>query len=122
MAGKPARIDMRQEPMPWGRGQMSLRPAEQVAGREKSLQERIREAAATGRLRRYQGVVGITVAAIVPEGEAYTLWDARSYAFTYGIPVGRKESGVWKHPSGTTWEDTIGVLLDTAPFVGGPRG
>lgn len=117
---KPEPISMRQEPMPWGKGQMSLRAAEQVAGREKSLQEQIREAAGLGRLRRFQASVGLTAAAIVPDGEAYTLWDKGSYALTYGLPVGTKQEGVWRHPAGPAWSQEIGVLLDAAPFVGKP--
>jgi len=101
---------------------MSLRPVEQVAGREKSIQEQIREAACSGRLRRFQAKVGITAAAIVPEGEAYTLWDKGAYALAYGLPVGVKHDGVWRHPAGPEWGSDIGALLDTAPFVGKPGG
>ncbi|MDC3988682.1 hypothetical protein [Polyangium jinanense] len=116
------KIDMRQEPMPWGRGQMSLRPPEQVAGREKSLQELIRNAAGAGRLRRYQATVGVTTAAIVPEGEAYTLWDKGTYVHTYGVPVGVKQDGSWRHPAGPGWTQEICALLEAAPFVGKPGG
>lgn len=116
------KIDMNQEPMPWGRGQMSLRAPDQVAGREKSLREMIFDAAGAGRLRRYQATVGITAAAIVPEGDAYTLWDKGVYAHTYGVPVGVKHEGKWRHPAGTAWTADIAGLLESAPFVGKPGG
>jgi len=116
------KMDMKQEPMPWGRGQMSLRAPDQVAGREKSLVELIFDAAGLGRLRRYQAVVGTTAAAIVPEGDAYTLWDKGVYAHRYGLPVGVKDHGTWRHPAGTPWPPEIAGLLDAAPFVGKPGG
>lgn len=116
------RMDMNQEPMPWGRGQMSLRAPDQVAGREKSLREMIFDAAGAGRLRRYQATVGVTAAAIVPEGDAYTLWDKGVYAHTYGVPVGVKHDGKWRHPAGTAWTADIAGLLESAPFVGKPGG
>lgn len=119
--GKP-KMDMKQEPMPWGRGQMSLRAPDQVAGREKSLLELIYDAMGAGRLRRYQANVGITTAAIVPEGDAYTLWDKGVYAHTYGLPVGIKQDGKWRHPAGTIWSPEIAGVLDSAPFVGKPGG
>lgn len=117
-----SKMDLKQEPMPWGRGQMSLRAPDMVAGREKSLQERIYDAVASGRLRRYQAVVGVTTAAIVPEGEAYTLWDKGVYAHVVGLPVGVKDHGSWRHPGGTAWSADIAGLLDSAPFVGKPGG
>ena len=119
--GKP-KMDIKQEPMPWGRGQMSLRAPELVAGREKSMKERIYDAVGGGRLRRYQGVVGVTTAAFVPEGEAYTLWDKGVYAHMFGLPVGMKDHGTWRHPDGTAWSSDIAGLLDSAPFVGKPGG
>lgn len=66
--------------------------------------------------------VGITVAAVVPEGDAYTLWDKGVYAHTYGLPVGVKDDGKWRHPAGTQWTAEIAGLLDAAPFVGKPGG
>lgn len=116
------KMDLKQEPMPWGRGQMSLRPPDQVTGREKSLREMIFDAAGAGRLRRYQATVGTTAAAIVPEGDAYTLWDKGVYAHTYGVPVGVKHDGKWRHPAGTAWTADIAGLLESAPFVGKPGG
>jgi len=115
---KKARFDPRQEPMPWGSGQMSLRPPDEVIGREKSLQERIRDAAGAGLLRRNQAHVGATLAAIVPEGEAYTRWPKTSYAHTYGLPVGIKDAGGWRHPAGPAWMEEIAALLEAAPFLG----
>jgi hypothetical protein len=116
------KIDMNQEPMPWGRGQMSLRPPDQVTGREKSLREMIFDAAGAGRLRRYQATVGNTTAAIVPEGDAYTIGDKGAYALIYGLPVGVKHEGEWRHPAGTAWSADIAGLLESAPFVGKPGG
>jgi hypothetical protein len=64
----------------------------------------------------------MTAAAIVPEGDAYTLWDKGVYAHTYGVPVGLKDHGTWRHPAGTVWPAEIAGLLDAAPFVGKPGG
>lgn len=113
---------MKQEPMPWGVGQMGLRGPDQVIGREKTLRERIFDAAGEGRLRRYQATVGNTTAAIVPEGDVYTIGDKGAYALIYGLPVGVKHDGKWRHPAGTAWTADIAGLLESAPFVGKPGG
>jgi hypothetical protein len=114
------RINPRQEPMPWGTGQLGLRPRSNGTGRQKTLSDHARSAAVSGRLRRYQAKVGRTVAVIMPEGNNDPLlWTAPNYCNDYGFPVGVKKGGAWYHPSGTAWGPDVAALLEAAPFTGG---